>query len=166
MPLGRAITQGECSTSARCWSYSTINSINECGRMQHRLILPTRRRPRLVMLSSTNDSVPPEKQAILDRINKAKAYRQGTGPATPTSSSPAAAPPPAAPKQPDWRAMTAFLGGAEAQEPPPAQQRQVLGSTAAPSLPTDPQLQQRWVQEQREAEAERQRRCEGRGAPQ
>eukprot|EP00983_Pelagomonas_calceolata_P079860 1154888-Pelagomonas_calceolata.AAC.3 len=138
---------GECASAStnRC-SSSLTSSTSRPSPLHH-----TRSRRLVAVRSSSSDDVPPEKQAILDRINKAKAYKQGA--AAPARSPPPGAPPPPTPKQPDWGAMTAYLGGSPSAADAGTQQ----GSTP-PTLPIDAQQQQQLTEEQRRAEAERQRR--------
>jgi len=146
-PMLQRWCSGECASAStnRC-SSSLTSSTSRPSPLHH-----TRSRRLVAVRSSSSDDVPPEKQAILDRINKAKAYKQGA--AAPARSPPPGAPPPPTPKQPDWGAMTAYLGGSPSAADAGTQQ----GSTP-PTLPIDAQQQQQLTEEQRRAEAERQRR--------
>ncbi|KAF5834031.1 hypothetical protein DUNSADRAFT_9470 [Dunaliella salina] len=138
--------QGECASTSTSRCSSSLTS--RPSPLHH-----TRSRKHVTVRSISSEDIPPEKQAILDRINKAKAYKQGAA-APASSSSPGAPPPPPPPrKQPEWEAMTAFLGGPSSTAGSGTQ-----GNTSPSTMPIDAQQQQLLTEEQRRAEAERQRR--------
>lgn len=137
-----------CHADSRCPPACSSSSGIPCLRSKARRAHAHITRPiSSVRSSSSNEQLPPEKQAVLDRINRAKAYKQG-------STGPGAPPPP----PPTVQAHTP-----PSPPPPPLQPKGVDAPTTAftsgPNTASAPGQPQHWSNEQRKAEEDRRKRC-------